>query len=91
MLVTFPLHRRAAASGRQWCEHKNNHESKEAAMAEVRSITVLTIEEIRLHAREQADSGEPCQHGYEPGSAQAWAWERAYTARRIELDTPAVV
>lgn len=52
----------------------------------VRSIFVLTLAEIREHAHAQADAGEQCAHGYEPGSPQAIAFERAYLERRVELE-----
>ncbi len=51
----------------------------------VRSIYVLTHEEIVQAAREQADAGEPCSHGFEPGSTQAITYERHYVARQAEL------
>lgn len=54
--------------------------------AEVRSIFVLTREEIIEHARLQAEAGEPLLHGFDPGSAQACTYERAYHERRRELD-----
>lgn len=55
-------------------------------MSEVRSIFVLKREEIVHVARDQADAGEAMAHGFEPGSAQAATFERAYTERRRELD-----
>lgn len=55
-------------------------------MTGVVSIFVLTREQILLHARQQADAGEPCAHGYEPGTAHACTWERAYVERKRELD-----
>lgn len=57
--------------------------------AEVRSIFVLTREEIIDHARMQAQAGEPMAHGFEPGSAQACTFERAHQERRRELDARA--
>ena len=53
---------------------------------EVRSIYALRHDEIVLRARMQADAGEPCSHGFQIGSPQACAWERNYTARRMELE-----
>lgn len=55
-------------------------------MSEIRSIFILTREQIVLHARQQAEAGERCVHGYENGSAQAWTWEHAYAERRREID-----
>lgn len=58
-------------------------------MTQVRSIYLLTLAEIRQCAREQADAGEPCLHGFEPTSPQALAFERAHLERVRELE-PAV-
>lgn len=55
-------------------------------MSEILSIYVLTREQLLQHARQQADAGELCSHGYEAGSTQACTWERAYHERRRELD-----
>lgn len=55
-------------------------------MSEIRSIFTLVREEIVAIARQQADSGEPMVHGFEHGSPQACAFERAYLERRRELD-----
>ncbi len=56
------------------------------AVAEVRSIYVLTREEIVRTARDLADSGERMHHGYDAGSPQALAFEHAYIERQRELD-----
>lgn len=55
-------------------------------MIEIRSIHALTHDAIVQLAREQAESGEPCSHGYEVGSTQAITWEHQYLARRRELE-----
>lgn len=55
-------------------------------MNEIVSIFLLKREEIMREARQQAESGEPCQHGFEIGSAQACTWERAWNERKRELD-----
>lgn len=55
-------------------------------MTEIRSIFLLRREEIVREARQQAEAGEPCEHGFDPGSAQACMWERNYHERRRELD-----
>lgn len=52
----------------------------------IRSIYVLTHDEIRQMARDQADAGEPMAHGFEAGSAQAVSFEHAYQGRRAELE-----
>lgn len=51
---------------------------------QIRSYDALGHDEIVRLARQQADSGEPCGHGYAIGSTQACTWERAYVARQIE-------
>jgi hypothetical protein len=53
---------------------------------DIRTFDALTTEEIVRLARQQADSGEACAHGFEVGTTEACAWERAYVGRRIELD-----
>lgn len=53
--------------------------------ADVHSIYLLRREEIVQLARQQAESGEPCAHGFAPGSAQACTWERNYHERAREL------
>lgn len=52
----------------------------------IRPFEALSISELRLVARDQADAGEPCVHGFPHGSSQAIAYERAYQERRRELD-----
>lgn len=70
----------------------NEHPKKESPMADqVRAYANLSVPDVIQLAREQAERMEPCKHPYEAGSAQAIAWERHYTARRIELETPALV
>ena len=54
-------------------------------MSEVLSIYVLTREQIVQAARQQADAGEPCNHGFEPGSTHACTWERTYHERLREV------
>lgn len=51
----------------------------------VRAIATLSPDEIRLLARDQADADEPMEHGFEPGTPQACAWEHAYLERVREL------
>lgn len=52
----------------------------------VRPIDALGLDEIRLIARDLADSGEPMQHGFEPGTSKAVSFELAYQERRRELE-----
>lgn len=52
----------------------------------VRSIYTLRHDEIVELARVRAENNEGSAHSFEPGSAQAIAFERAYTARRMELE-----
>lgn len=54
---------------------------------EVRSIYVLTREEIIAMARQQAEAFLPMEHGYATGSTHACTFERAYQERRRELDS----
>jgi hypothetical protein len=51
----------------------------------VRSIYTLVHEEIVQLARQQADAGEPMVHGFQEGTPQACAYERAYQERHREL------
>lgn len=52
----------------------------------IRAFRDLDREEIVRLAREQADSGEPCAHGFDIGSTEACTWERTYTERLRELE-----
>ena len=52
----------------------------------IRSIYTLNHDEIVQMAREQAESGDPCSHGYELGSTQAITFENHYLARNVELE-----
>lgn len=52
----------------------------------IRSIGTLHHDEIVALARSQAERGEPCVHGYEPGSPQSCTWERHYIDRRRDLE-----
>lgn len=52
---------------------------------EVRSIDTLSHDEIVLMARQQAEAGEPCAHGFKPGSVMAATFERNHAARAAEL------
>lgn len=51
----------------------------------IRAFRDLDREEIVRLAREQADSGESCAHGFEIGTTEACTWERVYHARAREL------
>lgn len=51
----------------------------------IRRIETLSDHELKLLARDQADAGEHCVHGFEPGSAQAELFERAHRERLEEL------
>ena len=51
----------------------------------IRSIYELTHAELQQVARDQADAGERCSHGYAPNSPQAVSYELAYLERRMEL------
>lgn len=51
----------------------------------IRPIETLTSHELQLVARDLADAGEPCDHGLEPGTPRADAFEQAYLARLEEL------
>jgi hypothetical protein len=51
----------------------------------IRALETLTTDEIRLLARQQAESGEPMEHHFPAGSTQAVAWERAYLERELQL------
>lgn len=53
---------------------------------DVRSIFLLKREEIVQLARMRAEAGQDKSHGFEPGSAHACTFERAYEERRRELD-----
>jgi hypothetical protein len=57
-------------------------------MAEpIRAYAALSVAEIQQLAREHAQQGgHALQHPFTPGSTQAVAFERAFVARRIELD-----
>ena len=51
----------------------------------IRSIESLTLDEIRFIARDQADAGEPCLHGFEVGTTKALHFEHCYHQRQLEL------
>jgi hypothetical protein len=53
---------------------------------EVLSLFLLVREDIIAQARAMARAGHPMRHAYEPGSAQACTFERAYHEQRRELD-----
>lgn len=52
----------------------------------IRALESLSQHEIRLVARDQADAGEECMHGFDAGSTQAASFEQAYQERKRELD-----
>jgi hypothetical protein len=58
---------------------------------QVRAFDALTIPEIQQLGREQAEAFHALEHPYSPGSTEAVAWERAYRARQIELQSPDTV
>lgn len=51
----------------------------------VRPIHSLSLDEIRAVARDLAEAGEQCHHGFAPATTQAIAFERSYIDRQREL------
>jgi hypothetical protein len=57
---------------------------------EVRSFRQLAPDEVVALAHAQAERGEPCSHGFLPGSVRARVWEQSYAERQEDLAAQAV-